>query len=979
MAKSYKSNLPKVISKANRDISTIIESDIASEAQLLQELVSQVRDANLEVKKNNNQRITETKRKLTELTKEISDLNSSIDLVDRETVIQQLNEMIDAENKIFAARQEVRFFDNKKSPERMGTLDGIYEELVSSVDMLSKQETMFRNTLLGSNKLLFDKQIGVTNEIITLMDNLFDSKREFVTNEINSMSGLYENVKELEDEFNSYIKENIDNCYALGLDSGSVFKEIEDDENIEEKIKLDYENKLIQINKNIEAIELKFESKKEEIEKAYQKFEKNLSTKQEINNEKFLDGEKEQKKAIDKKLKNIRLQIMDAEKKNDLSKAAKLMKEFDKVEKSTSSLKVTSKLSKEFSTNTKKARIKALNNLLVIEKKHLTELNKQNHNLSLENIKYEESKILYKIKSDYNGLLDDIEINKDRVKNLKEYLDTKVNIGKKIIKLKEEIRLKELTMMKENELEELVLFDTFRDFVLELKLIEESRLKSLNQKTDNFKHMKIEQEYLAKKSIEDTKLDQNLNDIDKLILTRRNETLIKNEKIKEEANSEIIYQESLINIAKKEHELQLIKVESLYENERNLAEEQIERINLGVKVNDAFVKTTLENQLLFAQQHIRCAQSEYEIRIESINLTLDQELDYAYKKIDYYRQKYEYEKSKLRKELEDNLEDLNYKLLLFTDEKDNRKIVSKIKKLEDSFNRMIEEIEEVEYKDEEILRYEKVISDAKSRAEAAIMEAGSLKDQTVDSFEALYFQTKEKFDLIEETDQTEETRGIMPVLNNTAVSSADGRLKKAKTEADELYNEKIVKPTKVIQETKELLENMTNSRESDIYIEKQKELKHRKIDEHKETCDNLLRIKNESLKFIDEEIEEINESPKTDSSNFDTSEFDGMVERGKSEIEADYIELAKKETDIHEGLIAELIKYRTEFVNKLDQIIKDNQEMLKVTTVPYKKYIKYASKGLTAKKKVLAKEYSKKLKRLHSDADSRYKKRINEI
>ena len=87
----------------------------------------------------------------------------------------------------------------------------------------------------------------------------------------------------------------------------------------------------------------------------------------------------------------------------------------------------------------------------------------------------------------------------------------------------------------------------------------------------------------------------------------------------------------------------------------------------------------------------------------------------------------------------------------------------------------------------------------------------------------------------------------MPVLNNTAVSSADERLKKAKNEADELFNEKIIKPKQVIEKTKELLENMTNSKESDIYIEKQKELKHTKIDEHKETCDNLLRIRNESV------------------------------------------------------------------------------------------------------------------------------------
>ena len=74
MAKNFKSNLPKVISKANRDISLIIENDIAKESALLKDLVDQVLKANLEVKKKNNMRITETKRKLAQLDEEIEDL-----------------------------------------------------------------------------------------------------------------------------------------------------------------------------------------------------------------------------------------------------------------------------------------------------------------------------------------------------------------------------------------------------------------------------------------------------------------------------------------------------------------------------------------------------------------------------------------------------------------------------------------------------------------------------------------------------------------------------------------------------------------------------------------------------------------------------------------------------------------------------------------------------------------------------------------
>jgi len=979
MAKQFRSTLPKVISKANRDISTIIESDIASEAMLLKDLVNQVRDANLEIKKNNNQRITETKRKLVDLDEKISNLNSSIDLVDRETVIQQLNEMIDTENKIFTARQEVRFFDNKKTSERIITLEDIYQELVSSIGKLNTYEKSLSGEITDSNTLLFDKQITVTTEIIKLMDELFDSKRDNVVNGMGSMQEIYVNVKNLEDEFGIYIKSSIDNCYALSAKSESIFTDVDDNVNIGEKINFDHEQKLLEINNNIETLELKFNTKKDEINAEYTEYEQEVTTRHEILNEKALDEERKAKTVINEKLKSIRLQMMHAEKKNNLSKVSKLLKEFEKLEKTASSSKYDSKLSQEFSATTKKMYVKSINKLQSLEKKFLTDLNKQNHNLSLENIKFEEAKILYKIKYDYNGLRGDVDINKDRITNLKDYLKTKVAIGTQIINLKKEIKSKELDILKENELSDLHLFNSFKEFLIELKKIENTRIDALKQNFNNYDVIKVKQEYQVQKSIEDTKLDQNINDIDKLIITRRNETLMKNEKIKETANSEIIFQDSLINIAKKELELQLIKVQSLYENEKNLAEDQIIRINQGVKVNDAFVKTTLENQLLFATQQIKCAQSEYEIRVESINLTLNQEVDYAHKKVDYYRQKYEYDKSKIRKELDDKLEDLNYKFLLFTDEKDNRIISAKIKKLNNTANKTIEDIEDVEDKDIEILRYDKVITDAKNRAEEAIVEAGALKDQTVESFEKLYFQTKEKFDLTNETDQIKEAKGIVPLLNNIAVSTASDRLQKAVKEANELYKEKLVKPLKIIEETKILLENMINSKESDIFIEQQKELKHLKIKEHKELCDKLLEFKNESLTIFNEETPLVKERLINSSEPVNEIVFDTKACRDKSEIEKDYLDLERKEVNIHIDLINVLTQYKLDYDKDLDKILKETNQTIRVTVKVYKKYIKYATKGLTAKKVVLAKDFSKKLNKTYNELDSKYKKILNEF
>ncbi len=978
MAKDFKNSLPKVISKANREISTIIESDIVSESKLLKELVDQVLSANLEVKKNNNQRITETKRKLSELDENINDLTNKIDLVDRETVIQQLNEMIDAENKIFAARQEIRFFDNEKTPERLDSLDSIYNELITSIQIVNTYEDSFREGLLHSNELLFSRQHDFTEEAIRIMDELFDTKKQYVFDELEKLQELIIKIEQMETGFYTYIDQNLQECLSFNEVSTSIFTDVDDDVFINEKIQINHDNTLFEINNNSDLIKEKFKVDKAQIDQSYLDYEVSVNEGIESKHLQLLDQERQQQELIDEKLKNIRLHIIHAEKKNNISQVKKLMKQFDKVEGSKSS-KVTKQISKETGTITKKIKRKTLNQLQALELNYVAELNKNEHSLFLENIKFEEAKILFKIKSDYTALQGDLDVNKQRLAKLKELLDTKLTVTKDLNALKIELRQAELQIIKDNELLEQSLITSFKDLLLDLKQVENSRIVALKENVNNHSVIKIEQEFQVKKSIELIILDQELMDIDKLILRKRNETIIKNEKIKEEANSEIIYQESLIDIAKKEHELQLIKVKSLYENERNLAEEQIDRINSGVKVNDAFVKTTLENQLLFASQQIRCAESEYEIRVESINLTHGQELEYAVKKINYYKQKYEYEKSKITKELNDQLEDLNYKILLFTDEKDNKKIKKKIEKLQTTSDELIEKIEIVEKEDVEISRYEKVIQDADNRAHEAIEEAVHLKNKTIDSFEILYNQTKQKYDVIKETNQTEDTKGIMPVLNNTAVSSANTRLQKAIKEANELYKDKIVSPALVISDTKTMLESFTSSKESEDFIDEQKELKKHVIKTHKDVINDLEEKKERLLLVVAEELQTVKEDNKIELKNLETNIFIDAIYRNEKDIENDYLVLFKKEADIYTGYTTEVSGLRDERLAEITKISKDTNSMIQQTLKPYKKYIRFASKGLNSKKKDLEKEFSKKLSKSKNEVQSNYRKQFSNI
>ncbi len=965
MARNFNSSLPKVISKANKDISTIIENDIAKESVLLKELVDQVLKSNIEVKKKNNQRILDTKRKLKELDDQIDDLTVSIDLVDRETVIQQLNEMIDAKNKIFDARQEIRFFDNENLPSRIDNYNSIHHALTSSIKGVGNFEDDYRIKIIDSNKAILTGQKETTDKITSILLEVAETKRKNISKSLLELDAIRTNITDFETVYNQQLQTSISYEYELTEESKSNFYNVDSDEILNKQINQSHKDNIEALNKR--GIDLKeiFKQKQIEIKKIYFDHEESILGKYEQKNKAVLDKEKSTKEGIELELKTIRFDIMQAEKLQKYALVSSLMKKFEKIEKQLNT-KSSKKLSKETDDLTKSKKDKTIQSLWDLELKYVKDAHNLEYETQFEQIRFQEAKILHKIKTDYDGLNGDLDINNKRVQSMKELLLLKSKLQREIHNIRLELRLTELDILQHNDYIELDINDKYKDLLLALKVTEAKRTNILQQNIDTHNIIRLEQEYKLKKAIEDILLDQETHDIDKLILTKRNETVIEQQTQIEALNSDIIYQESLIAIAKKEHELQLIKVKSLYENERSLAEEQKERINLGIKVNDTFVKTTLQNQLLFADQQIKCAKSEFEIRVESINLTYEQEVQYANKKIEYYRQKYEYEKQKFVKELEDKLEDLNYKLLLFTESKDNKEIQDKIDELQNHYDGLIQEIEDVENKDEEILRYEKVITDAENRQKLAIDEAQLLREQTITSFQSLYDATKIKFDQVEESEATVATKGIMPLLNSATAKNSDQRLQQAIKEADQLYHERIDKPEKRIEETSKIIVELTNSDETEKFITEQRTVKHEKLRHHKEATDHLETLRKDNITPLYTQLSVSEEQP-VDMEQLSASMFGKTKSLTKKDIDdnfANLIQFEQKRTN------TTILNDQTYIKTKLKDVDNDHKQsilLIKQALVPYRKYIKFASKGVNASKKELKKDYNKKLKRLLSD------------
>lgn len=966
-----KSILPKVISKANKTISTIIESDIKKESQILKKLVDDVLASNMEIKKRNNQRILETKRKLQELDNQIDQLNLEIERVDRDTVVEQLNQMIDSENRIFTARQKSRFYENSHLDEQLETLEKIYQEMINSIKNTKKMEESYKILLVNSGNLLFDEQLKITNEILQLYIDIVSEKREFVYQKLEEANDLKQNIKLLENKLNEEMSRLEKNLTTLKDTSTFAFTIEDDEELISEKIKTEHENKELQFAENLKNIEEQYHIKREAIIQKYKAYENSIRERLEKENMEMLQKEKQLENQKQEKLKNIRLLIMDAQKKEDFNSVKKLMKDFEKVEKS-GVTKVTDRTKRILSHETAKTRENAIAQLKNLYRKYIVDVNKHELLTKLEAVDFTESKMLYTIKSDYLALVNDESLLKQKFQQIEKFFSLKRKSIKEISALRLQLRLFELDVMKENEFKELSIFDSFQDLLSSLAQIEKKRLLTLQENINQHDIIKIEQQFQIRKAVLDIRLSRDLFDIDKRILKLRNDSLIKIEKLKEDANNEIVYQESLIKIAQKERELQLKKVQALFENERDLAEEQSERIVQGIKINDSFVKTTLENQLLFSEQQIKFAQSEFDIRMDNINLTKDQELAYANKKINYYRQKYLFEKSKLQKELNDKLEDLNFKLALFTEETENEKIQNDIAELKDEYEKQILKISKSEENDENIIRYEQVIESAEARAKQAIEEAVQLRDKTLSSFELLLEQTKEKFAQLEENKHSEEATKILPLLGDTVVSNADTRLKKAIKEADALFEERIEKPKQKIQQTKETLLKITKADEVEEAVQQQKELKKKIMIEYNEKMELIKEEMNNELISTEDEVERAQLiQKKLLQYHYDELQNKPFY-RPEKQIEEEYINLKQREINWSKEQLDEVNRMIDIQLLEHRKVLKDISNWIKGGIKHYKKYIRTASSGLNAEKKEIKKKNKRLLKKELSEKLSEF-------
>jgi len=216
----------------------------------------------------------------------------------------------------------------------------------------------------------------------------------------------------------------------------------------------------------------------------------------------------------------------------------------------------------------------------------------------------------------------------------------------------------------------------------------------------------------------------------------------------ESHNIHVVEAADKIKLALKQYDILALHFNTLYENEKRFLVLQSNRVSEETKINNEFILTTFENQMRFASEQIMLANDEYKLRVEAIIKAADEEREYYTDIIQ--------NKTKTYKEHQKNISD-EFQARLYYDtymasevddagEKKNlEKQISKNKKLHDS---LIAEINH-QIDDDKLIRDAKhQLQELESHYEAALDDAGQIRDDTINEMTELYHDAKNRYDTL---------------------------------------------------------------------------------------------------------------------------------------------------------------------------------------------------------------------------------------
>ena len=937
--------------QSNTKLSKLIDTNLQKESALLQSLIKDVVDANKKVKASHEKRVQESKQRLEQLNRDIRDLNAEINRKEKDTTMAQLNYLLDSKNKIYEALQTMRQknIDVYLSRDSIVNIQPLSDHLFNQLNT----HTSSGNDILPIMETLREKIIDIASQGMTRIRSLMQETH----GEDDPLKTIIEAINDSAFQSGALFLNLKESLKELEANRAHILKDTNSDESLESRIEETFETRKKALEKESQALQKEFKTNKnallEEKNQIYDQTLKNLQAQYQSK----LEAEENTRVEIENKIKMLRLDIIKAEKDKDDTRTKQLFKQYEKYNRKKPNF-LEDKLESKAETQSKKA-IKRIDHALYnLEKDYLIKHNALRFEISKIHIERSDSKDLFKVREDFKGLESDLSYNKSLEKLLTDHLN---NFKDAIEKLFEQVEsIHEVYIKREYRFlkQQLSLLDDYKSLEHTFKS-SQLNLSNLMRKKQ-FSNQKLSQTVLhdIKKHALQIDKHQKLSKIDKRIIDIKNTNKIDQLYAEEDIQNEKIYQNARIELADQEYELQLLKIKSLYDNEIGLTKAQADRLNIGYEVNESMVATTYESQILFAKQQIEYAESEFELRLENIELSLNKEKEYAQDKLNEHQQKYKTDKIDLINERDRKLEDLSYKQALFTEDKDKRLLSEQEEKITHFYNDKIEKIESAMQEDPYVKRYKKQLDNADKRAEKAREDARQIRDKSSETFKSMLQSSEEKLNQFKNNSEHD---SLKPMIESEE-GTAKNRLHESIEDAKALYEEKIKGPNDKLRQLDDQL--------TTIYDEQSLNHKLAPLIEEKASIEASIKA---SQKALNDTLNQVLNTIKSEEDTFDAAyndalkklenqSFSAAVSLNEASIKKRLSSLRNAQTESLNALKTTLNETLEGFETSLPKHIKALDQAIMPAYKAYDNYLTRLSGSIKTKEQQVKKAQDKSLK-----------------
>ena len=419
------------------------------------------------------------------------------------------------------------------------------------------------------------------------------------------------------------------------------------------------------------------------------------------------------------------------------------------------------------------------------------------------------------------------------------------------------------------------MFDTFKDMQLlnhqwndelsKLKsLIQRQELQLLKTLKENHYELKLFYKDLEYKGYEHAlklKFTHRLNHLTKERLSAQTEAVFDMMEDKERLMNEQIEAENAIMIAEREHDIQVLKAQSMYDHEVALTKAKTERLDAGVSINKTLLQTALKRQVKFAEQQLNFIEKEYDVRCEHIEYTYTQEVKYLETKLKALLKPYTQQEQDIKKAWDNARSNTTTYNPMLHNNKQKKRFEQELIELDESYKQKLHSVEEAKRQNVDLQRYVSLIAQADEVKEQALEDALNIKETDAKAFEELLSESETRLN------QFEQILGAPEELTyegNDQATLAAQRLKERLASAQDYLDSRIAQPQEKLKAILNRLEALTptlpeeslhalQAQEDDINTELETRLSNLK-DEHTTVIQTLLKEQDDTLSQMQQHI-----------------------------------------------------------------------------------------------------------------------------